>query len=84
MMPHLFMTMLVAAMMAGSTALGHAQEGTIDKAAADAFDTRLFAAAPGKKAYRAALRRGPSGTASEAEGLCHAALGDGRNGAGRQ
>jgi hypothetical protein len=52
----LFIMMLAAVMMAGSTALGHAQEGAVAKAAADAFDARLFAAAPGKKAYACFVR----------------------------
>jgi hypothetical protein len=56
MMQHLSMTLLAAAMVAGSAALGHAQEATIDKVAADAFDTRLFAAAPGKKAFACFVR----------------------------
>jgi hypothetical protein len=56
MMQHLTMTLLAAVMVAGSAALGHAQEGTVDKAAADAFDTRLFAAAPGKKAFACFVR----------------------------
>jgi hypothetical protein len=55
-MPRLSTTMLAAVMVAGSGALGHAQQGTIDKAAADAFDMRLFAAAPGKKAYACFVR----------------------------
>lgn len=55
-MPHLSMTMLAAVMVAGSAVLGHAQEGTVGKAAADAFDTRLFASAPGKKAYACFVR----------------------------
>jgi hypothetical protein len=53
---HLAMTMLAAVMMADPAALGHAQEGTIDKATADAFDARLFAAPPGKKAYACFVR----------------------------
>jgi hypothetical protein len=52
----LFIMMLAAVMMAGSAALGRAQEGAVATAAADVFDARLFAAAPGKKAYACFVR----------------------------
>ncbi len=55
MIKHLCMTVL-AVMLAGSTALSHAQEATIDKAAADAFDAKLFTGPPGKKAYACFVR----------------------------
>jgi hypothetical protein len=48
--------MLAAVMMAGSAALGRAQEGAVAKATADAFDARLFAGAPGRKAYACFVR----------------------------
>jgi hypothetical protein len=52
MIKHLCMTVL-AVMLAGSTALGHAQEATIDKAAADAFDARIFTGPPERRPMRA-------------------------------
>jgi len=55
MIKHLCVTVL-AVMLAGSTALSHAQEATIDKAAADAFDAKLFTGPPGKKAYACFVR----------------------------
>jgi len=55
MIKHLCMTVL-AVMLAGSTALSHAQEATIDKAAADAFDAKIFTEPPGKKAYACFVR----------------------------
>ena len=55
MIKHLCMTVL-AVMLAGSTALSHAQEATIDKAAADAFNVKLFTGPPGKKAYACFVR----------------------------
>jgi len=77
-MPRLSTTMLAAVMVAGSGTIGHAQQGTIDKAAADAFEIiRRRARKESLCLLCAALRRGPSGTASEAEGLCHATPGDG-------
>jgi hypothetical protein len=56
MIRHLSITTLAVVMTAGLAALGHAQEGSIGKAAADAFDARLFAGAPGKKAYACFVR----------------------------
>src|SRR5882757_9030323 len=55
MIKHLCVTVL-AVMLAGSTALSHAQEATIDKAAANAFDAKLFTGPPGKKAYACFVR----------------------------
>jgi hypothetical protein len=55
MIKHLCMTVL-AIMLAGSTALSHAQEATSDKAAADAFDAKVFTGPPGKKAYACFVR----------------------------
>ena len=46
-----------AAMLALPATVGHAQEDGIDKAKADAFDVRMFVAAPGKKAYVCFVRR---------------------------
>src|SRR5689334_8878181 len=59
-MKRLHGTVLASLLVAGSAALGHAQDGAVDRAAADAFDARLFAAAPGnapgKKAYACFVR----------------------------
>ena len=44
-----------AAIVAASTGAGHTQDG-IDKTRADAFDLRMFAGAPGKKAYACFVR----------------------------
>jgi hypothetical protein len=57
-MNRLWMTTLTAAaIVAASAGAGHAQEDGIDKAKADAFDARMFAGAPGKKAYACFVRR---------------------------
>lgn len=45
-----------AAGMAALAATGHAEEEGIDKAKADAFDVRMFASPPGKKAYACFVR----------------------------
>ena len=55
MIKHLCMTVL-AVMLAGPTALSHAQETTVDKAAADAFDAKIFTGPPGKTAYACFVR----------------------------
>lgn len=47
-------TVMMAAAGAG---IGHAEEEGIDKAKADAFDLRMFAKVPGKKAYACFVRR---------------------------
>ena len=47
---------LAAVTMAGSAAVGHALEGVVAKATTDAFDARLFAGAPEKKAYACFMR----------------------------
>lgn len=56
MIKHLSMTVLAAVMLAGSIALSHAQESTIEKSAADAFDLKVFTVPPGKKAYACFVR----------------------------
>jgi len=57
-MKRFWMTSLTAAaMMAALAGAGHAQEEGISKAVADAFDARMFAGAPGKKAYACFVRR---------------------------
>ncbi len=48
----LFVTLAIAALIG----TGHAEEG-IDKAKADAFDARMFAASPGDKTYACFVRR---------------------------
>jgi hypothetical protein len=50
------LTALAVVMLAGSITLSHAQESTIDKAAADAFDLKLFTVPSGKKAYACFVR----------------------------
>ena len=47
---------ILTASAAGIT-LGHAEENGIDKAMADAFDTRMFAKPPGNEAYACFARR---------------------------
>jgi hypothetical protein len=47
----------VAAISAAGVGVGHAEEEGIDKARADAFDVRMFAKSPGKKAYACFARR---------------------------
>jgi hypothetical protein len=49
-------TAVLATSMAG-IAPGHAEEDGIDKAGAEAFDARIFARPPGKKAYACFVRR---------------------------
>ena len=55
------MTLAAAAIMAASAGAGHAKEEGISKAKADAFDARMFAGAPGKKAYACFVRRYDAG-----------------------
>ena len=55
------MTLASAAIVAASAGAGHAQEEAISKAKADAFDVRMFAGAPGKKAYACFVRRYDAG-----------------------
>jgi hypothetical protein len=43
--------------LAAGVGIGHAEEEGIDKARADAFDVRMFAKVPGKKAYACFVRR---------------------------
>lgn len=50
-------TLAAAASMALLATSGHAEEEGIDKAKADAFDVRMFASPPGKKAYACFVRR---------------------------
>lgn len=50
-------TLTAAAIMAASAGAGRAEEEGIDKARADAFDARMFARPPGKKAYACFVRR---------------------------
>lgn len=60
-MKRLWMRALVAAaIVAASAGTGHTEDG-IDKARADAFDARVFAGAPGKKAYACFVRIYDSG-----------------------
>jgi hypothetical protein len=47
----------IMAVTAAGVAVGHAEEEGIDKAKAEAFDVRMFAKAPGKKAYACFVRR---------------------------
>lgn len=47
----------VAAILTAGIASGHAGEEGVDKAKADAFDVRMFAKPPGKKAYGCFVRR---------------------------
>lgn len=47
---------LAAAILAASAATGRAEDEGIDKAKADAFDVRMFASPPGKKAYACFVR----------------------------
>jgi hypothetical protein len=54
-MKRLWIATLAAAAIAAATA-GHAEEDGIDKAKADAFDIRMFASPPGKKAYACFVR----------------------------
>jgi hypothetical protein len=57
-MKRFWMTSLAAvAMMAVSAGAGRAQDEGISKAQADAFDARMFAGAPGNKAYACFVRR---------------------------
>ena len=57
-MKRLWITSLAAAaILAAAVSAGHTQEEGIDKARADAFDARMFARPPGKKAYACFLRR---------------------------
>jgi hypothetical protein len=48
---------VAAAVVAASAGVGHAQQGGIAKAKADAFDGRMFASPPGKKASACFVRR---------------------------
>jgi hypothetical protein len=50
-------TLALAAGMAVLPTIGHAEEGGIDKARAEAFDARIFTKPPGKKAYACFVRR---------------------------
>lgn len=50
-------TLSAAAIFAAAVSAGHTQEEGIDKAKADAFDARMFAGPPGKKAYACFVRR---------------------------
>ena len=52
----LWVSLAAAAAMLGATSIGRAEDG-IDKAKADAFDVRIFAKPPGKKAYACFVRR---------------------------
>jgi hypothetical protein len=47
----------VAAILVVSAGRGHTEDGSIDKAKASAFDVRVFASPPGKKAYACFVRR---------------------------
>jgi hypothetical protein len=49
------LALAASVMMASFTRVGHAQDG-IDKATADAFDSRMFAGAPGQKSYACFVR----------------------------
>jgi hypothetical protein len=52
----LVLSMFAAVMLAGSGALVRAQDSSVDKTKADAFDARLFAGTVGKKAYACFVR----------------------------
>lgn len=52
----LSMLTFAAAILAVSVAAGHAEDEGIDKAKAEAFDVRMFASPPGKKAYACFVR----------------------------
>ena len=52
---------VAAAIVAASAGPGRAEQDGIDKAAADAFDGRMFAGPPGKKAYACFVRRYDAG-----------------------
>jgi hypothetical protein len=47
----------IMAVTAAGVGVGHAEEEGIDKAKAEAFDVRMFAKVPGKKAYACFVRR---------------------------
>ena len=51
------LTLAMVGMVTLSAGIGHAEEEGIDKAQAEAFDVRLFAKSPGKKAYACFVRR---------------------------
>jgi hypothetical protein len=48
---------VIMAVTAAGVGIGHAEEEGIDKAKAEAFDVRMFAKPPGKKAYACFVRR---------------------------
>jgi hypothetical protein len=50
-------TLAAVTKLAVPATVGHAKEDSIDKAKADAFDVRMFAAPPGNKAYACFVRR---------------------------
>jgi hypothetical protein len=50
-------TLALTAGMGVLPTIGHAEEGGIDKARAEAFDARIFTKPPGKKAYACFVRR---------------------------
>jgi hypothetical protein len=49
--------LIVAAILAASAGIGRTEDGSIDKAKAEAFDVRMFSGPPGKKAYACFVRR---------------------------